>query len=162
MLRHDLKQSFHARKPSNVAELKLLCREEWAKITPQHVKDSCPVITNAWLQSLLLRVALPVIRFRGQLLFHVVPGGFGQLFSLNHYLKTASCIYSGYLCIILKFVWWSETLNVTNMPKKQEGPRNFSWHFIYIYERINYIIILWFWINHNIKNFNIKKLMKIG
>ncbi len=31
----DLKQSFHARKPSNVAELKQFCNEEWAKITPQ-------------------------------------------------------------------------------------------------------------------------------
>ncbi len=29
---------------------------------------------------LLPRVAQPVIRFRGQLLFHVGPGKFGQLF----------------------------------------------------------------------------------
>ncbi len=31
----DLKQSFHAWKPSNVAELKQFCKEEWAKISPQ-------------------------------------------------------------------------------------------------------------------------------
>ncbi len=35
MLWHDLKQSFHARKPSNEAELKQFCKEEWAKIPPQ-------------------------------------------------------------------------------------------------------------------------------
>ncbi len=35
MLWHDLKQSLHARKPSNVAELKQFCKEEWAKIPPQ-------------------------------------------------------------------------------------------------------------------------------
>ncbi len=35
MLWHDLKQSIHARKASNVAELKQFCKEEWAKIPPQ-------------------------------------------------------------------------------------------------------------------------------
>ncbi|KAF7640673.1 hypothetical protein LDENG_00023530 [Lucifuga dentata] len=35
MLWHDLKQAVHACKPSNVAELKQFCKEEWAKITPQ-------------------------------------------------------------------------------------------------------------------------------
>ncbi len=35
ILRHDLKQSIHAWKPSNVAELKQFCKEEWAKIPPQ-------------------------------------------------------------------------------------------------------------------------------
>ncbi len=35
MLWHDLKQTIHARKPSNVAELKQFCKEEWAKIPPQ-------------------------------------------------------------------------------------------------------------------------------
>ncbi len=32
---HDLKQLFHARKPSSVAELKQFCKEEWAKIPTQ-------------------------------------------------------------------------------------------------------------------------------
>ncbi len=35
VLWHDFKQSIHAQKPSNVAELKQLCKEEWAKIPPQ-------------------------------------------------------------------------------------------------------------------------------
>ncbi len=35
MLWHDLKQSIHARKPSNVAKLKQFCKEEWARIPPQ-------------------------------------------------------------------------------------------------------------------------------
>ncbi len=95
MLWHDLKQSFHALKPSNVAEQ---CGPQFLH---SNVKDS--VFANAWLQLLLQRVAQPVIRFRGKLLFHIGPGRFGQLFSLNkwnHYFKTAFCIYSGYLCVI--------------------------------------------------------------
>ncbi len=39
MLWHDLKQSFHAWKPSNVAELKQFCKEEWAKIPPQWCEE---------------------------------------------------------------------------------------------------------------------------
>ncbi len=35
MLWHDRKHSIHAWKPSNVAELKQFCKEEWAKIHPQ-------------------------------------------------------------------------------------------------------------------------------
>ncbi len=35
MLWHDLKQSLHASKPSNVAELNQFCKDEWDKIPPQ-------------------------------------------------------------------------------------------------------------------------------
>ncbi len=35
MLWRNLKKSIHARKPSNVAELKQFCKEEWAKTHPQ-------------------------------------------------------------------------------------------------------------------------------
>ena len=35
MLWRDLKKAVHARKPSNVAELKQFCKEEWDKIPPQ-------------------------------------------------------------------------------------------------------------------------------
>ena len=35
MLWHELKQAIYARKPSNVAELKEFCKEEWSKIPPQ-------------------------------------------------------------------------------------------------------------------------------
>ncbi len=44
------------------------------------VTDSLQVIANAWWQLLLLRVAQPVIRFRGQTLFHTGPCGFGFCF----------------------------------------------------------------------------------
>ncbi len=113
MLWHDLKQSIHARKPSNVAELKQLCKEEWDNIPPQR----CEILIASYRKRLM--VATPVIRFRGQLFFHVGPGRFGQLFSLkiwNHYFKTAFWIDPGYLCVILKCVWWSESFKyVTNM-----------------------------------------------
>ncbi len=68
---------------------------------------------------------------RRQLIFHVGPGGFGHLFSLNkwnHHLKTAFCIYVHYLCVILQFVWWSECFKcdkyAKNKIKKQEGGKN--------------------------------------
>ncbi len=44
------------------------------------VTDSLQVIANACWQLLLLRVAQPVIRFRGQALFHTGPCGFGFCF----------------------------------------------------------------------------------
>ncbi len=69
MLWHDLKQSFHAWKHANEAELKQLCKEEWPKFLHSDVKDSLPVITNAGLQLLLRRVAQPVITFMGQFIF---------------------------------------------------------------------------------------------
>ncbi len=124
MLWHDLKQSIHARKPSDVAELKLFCKEELGQNSSTAMWKTLPVITNAWFQLLLQRVAQPVFRFRGQLPFHVVPGRFGQLFSLNkqnHYFKTAFCIYSGYLCVILKLVWWSESFKWQICKKKKTG-----------------------------------------
>ncbi len=53
---------------------------------------------------------------RGQLIFHVGPGRFGQLFSLiklNHHLKTAFCIYFHY-------VWWSESFKCDKYAKKKK------------------------------------------
>ncbi|XP_054654516.1 copper homeostasis protein cutC homolog isoform X1 [Dunckerocampus dactyliophorus] len=38
MLWLDLKKTFHAGKPSNVAELQQFCKDEWAKIPPQRCK----------------------------------------------------------------------------------------------------------------------------
>ncbi len=77
------------------------------------VTDSLQVIANTWWQLLLLRVVQPVIRFRGQTLFHTGPCGFGFCFPFikkNLNLKTACCVYLCYLWLIFKFVWWSETL----------------------------------------------------
>ncbi len=51
-----------------------------------------------------------------------MPGRFGQLFSLNkwnHNLKTAFCIYLHYLCVILQFVWWSESFKCDKYTKKK-------------------------------------------
>ncbi len=55
MLWDDLKQSIYARKPSDVAELKQFCKEEWAKTPPQWC-ERLVVIANAWLLLLLQRV----------------------------------------------------------------------------------------------------------
>ncbi len=58
--------------------------------------------------------------------FHVGPGRFGQLFSFNkwnYYFKSAFCIYSGYLCVILKFVWWSETFKCDKYAKNKKTGR---------------------------------------
>ncbi len=53
MLWHDLKQSFHAWNPSNVAELINSTKKSEPKFLHSDVKDSLPVIANAWLQLLL-------------------------------------------------------------------------------------------------------------
>ena len=47
VLWYDLKQAVHARKPSNVAELKQFCKEEWPILLHSDVKDSLHVIANA-------------------------------------------------------------------------------------------------------------------
>ncbi len=70
MLWHDLKQSLHAWKPSNICIKTILLRRVGQFSLPV-------IIANAWLQLLLERVAQPLIRFRGQLRFHVGPGRFG-------------------------------------------------------------------------------------
>ncbi len=122
---HDLKQSFHAWKPSNVAELKQFCKEEWAKIPPQRCERL--IASYRKLQLLLQRVAQPVIRFRGQFVFHVGPGRFGQLFSLNkwnHYFKTAFCIYTGYICVIYIFflmIWIIQVWQICKKKKNRKG-----------------------------------------
>jgi len=59
MLWHDLKQSIHAQKPSNVTELNTSAK----KSGPKSCERLIGVITNAWLQLLLQRVPQPVIRF---------------------------------------------------------------------------------------------------
>ncbi len=101
----DLIQSFHAwKKPSNVAELKQFCKDERAKIPPQRCWKKT-VIANAWLIAVVAKLLDLGV------LFQEGPGRFGQLFSLNklkHYFKTAFCIYSGYLFVTLKLVWWSK------------------------------------------------------
>ncbi len=53
MLWHDLKQSFHAWKPSNLAELKQFCKEEWAKIPPQR----CERLVASYRKRLIAVVA---------------------------------------------------------------------------------------------------------
>ncbi len=78
---------------------------------------------------------------RAQLIFHVGPGRFGQIFSLNkwnHHIKTAFCIYLRYLCVILKLVWWSEPFKGDKYAKKLKSKnlknrkvaKNFSQHCI--------------------------------
>ncbi len=56
------------------------------------VTDSLQVIANAWWQLLLLRVAQPVIRFRGQALFHTGPCGFGFCFPFIKKTSFKNCM----------------------------------------------------------------------
>ncbi len=123
---HDLKQSIHARKPSNVAELKQFCKEEWEDSSTAMWKTLCQLSQTLDCSCCCPGDAQPVIRFRGQLLFHVGPGRFGQPFSLNkwnHYFKTAFCIYSGYLCVILKLVWRSESFKCDKCANGHSGEK---------------------------------------
>lgn len=48
--------------------------------------------------------------------------------------KSAFCIYLHYLCVILSFVWWSESFKCEKYANNLKN-RTFSrhWHYIYIY-----------------------------
>ncbi len=74
MLWHDLKQFFHALKPSNVAELKQFCKEEGAKIHPQR----CERLIASYHKRLIAVVAA---KSGTTFYFHIEPIRFGQLFS---------------------------------------------------------------------------------
>ena len=49
MLWFDLKRSLHARKPSNLKELRKFCDEEWAKISP----DRCQRLITEYSKRLV-------------------------------------------------------------------------------------------------------------
>ncbi len=126
------------------------------------VTDSLQVIANAWWQLLLLRVAQPVIRFRGQALFHTGPCGL-ILFSLHNkklHSKTACCVYLCYLWLIFKLVWWSETLKCDKHAKKnknQEGGQHFFTPLyictcVYIFNELYILEHGRIW-NHNVVNY---------
>ncbi len=100
MLWHDLKKEVHARKPSNVAELQQFCQDEWAKIPPQH----CNRLIASYRKCLItvvaaIRVAQPIIRFRGQALFHTGPCGFGFCFPfiIKNFIQKLHVVYLCYL-----------------------------------------------------------------
>ena len=68
MLWKDLKRSVHARKPTNIHELKQFCKEEWAKIPPSRW-DWWTVTENVWLRLLLLTRSHQVLTARVHILF---------------------------------------------------------------------------------------------
>ncbi len=60
---------------------------------------------------------------------------FGRLFCLkkwNNYFKNPFCVYRGYLCVILKSVWWSESFKCDKYAKKikiiRKGAKTFTHH----------------------------------
>lgn len=90
------------------------------------VKDSQSVIPNSWLQFLLPIVAQAVIRRRGHFTFTQGQVGLDNFCSLNkwnHHLKTKCYIYSGCLCLLLKFVLWVKagSMVVSIVAVQQEG-----------------------------------------
>ncbi len=98
-------------------------------------KTPCQLLQTVLLQSV-------VIRFRGQLLFHVVPGRFGQLFvpyKWNHHWNHHNCIlYSGLSLSNIKIRWWSESLMSDKYAQQQQqknskGAKTFSQHCMYVY-----------------------------
>ncbi len=86
-------------KPSNVAELQQFCQDEWAKIPPQRCNRLIASYRKRWWQLLLLRVAQPVIRFRGQALFHTGPCGFGFSFPfiIKNFIQKLHVVFT---CVI--------------------------------------------------------------
>ncbi len=90
------------------------------------VTDSLQVIANTWWQLLLLRVAQPVIRFRGQALFHTGPWRFGYCFPfiIKNFIQklhvVLTCvIFDLYLNLFDDLKHWS----VANMQKNKKSGR---------------------------------------
>ncbi len=118
MLWHDLKQSFHAWKPSNVAELKQFCKEEWAKIHPRDVKDSLPVIANACLQFCCKRWHNQLLDLGGNYLFTYFFTYFFVIFfkhicHLYLIIYQRVCIYIIYVCICMYINMYNIKMNYT-------------------------------------------------
>ncbi len=117
-------------KLSNVAELKQFCKEEWAKIPPQWRERLIASYRKCLIAVVATKGGTTSYSFFLQLLFHVVPGRLGQLFSfnkLNHYFKIAFCIYSGYLWFRSSKKCNITHSSVTNMQKlkKTKGQKPF-------------------------------------
>ncbi len=124
-----LKRRFMLENPPMWLNYKNSARMSGPKFLHSAVTDSLQVIANAWLQLLLLRVAQPVIRFRGQALSHTGPCGFGFCFPFiikKLHSKTACCVYLCYLWLF-KFVWWSETLKCDKHAKKLTFSHHCIW-----------------------------------
>ncbi len=91
----------------------------------------------------------PVIRFRGNYFFMQ-----GQAGLVGFFRKTEIWIYSGYLCVILKLVWWSESFMSDKYNKKHTGRGRNPFHttvcmyvciyiiYIYIYIYVNRFVSL--------------------
>ncbi len=118
MLWHDLKQSIHARKPSNVAELK-------KNLQRRVVQNSSTAMWKTHCQLLqTLDCSCCCQGWHNQLL------DFSRAITFSHSARQV-WIYSGYLCVILKFVWWYESFKCDKYAKnekkkkKQDGGKNF-------------------------------------
>ncbi len=115
-----LKRRFMLKNPPMWLNYNNSAKMSGPKFLHSTVTDSLQVIANAWLQLLLLRVAQPVIRFRGQALFHTGPCGFGFCFPfiIKNFIQKLHVVFTCYLWLIFKLVWWSETLKCDKHAKK--------------------------------------------
>ena len=121
MLWHDL-QAINARKPSNVQQSKTILQRRvgnnsstamWKTYCQLSQTLDCTCVRPGWHNQLL--------GLGGNYLFTKDQVGLDSFFPLNKWnrdLKTAFCIYLGYLCLIFKFVLDLNHVRVTNMPKK--------------------------------------------
>ncbi len=79
----------------------------------------------------------------------------------NHHLKTAFCIYLHYICVVLKFVWWSESFKCDKYAKKKKigrGQNVFTPLYIYTYIHTYIYIYIYIYIYWDL--FIISKLNK--
>ncbi len=97
--------------------------------------------------------------------FHIVPGRFGQFFSINkwnRYFKTAFCIYSGYLCVILNCVWWSESFKWDKYAKTKKQAL-FTALYVYWYSLYQCLLIMLLcWMFSHIGRCNCVSVFSVG
>lgn len=77
MLWKDVKKAIHVHKPSNVAELEQFCKDEQAKIPPQHCKR---LIARRLIAAVAAKDGPTNYRSRGLSLFHTGSCRFGFFF----------------------------------------------------------------------------------
>lgn len=109
----------HSRKPSSVAGIQQLCKDEWDRIPPQCCKRLDASYHNCSLQLLLLRAAQPSFQ-AGPFRFRFFPPNNKHL-----HLDTAFYVYWCYRCLIYFFVDDLKHLSVTKRRKQERGKHLF-------------------------------------
>lgn len=134
----------HAKKPTNIPELRLFCKEEWAKIPP----SQCAGLINSYRKHLV-----EVIAEKGGHAFYWKRGF--TYFCLTQICKIGSfpsiCKWISSLYLVLVLLWKSDHFfNHINaeIEKNLKGSQTFKNHCTWTLARFNHVITVYKTENH--------------